>query len=438
MRTRHLAAIGLTAALLAAGCGGADPAADPAPAAGAESAPGAAAESVTPVDGCADPDAAREKITGTLKVGWSAALSGPLAQAVGAVIDGMKARFEVANAAGGVGGVKLEVVAKDDAFNPEKAKANVNELIQKDGVHVLDTFGSGQLNAVADDQNEACVPLLFGQASVPAYRDAKNFPWTTEYLPSAEVEMAVVVEQLKKKYPGGATVALAVNQTESGQGYAQGFKKAIEGTNLKIIKEAPLTDPNAAATTLKASGAQVLVDAGVTTDCLTLSMAVGRAGWKPDTFVQPANCVDGKSLYEPAGEAADGQQIMVWLKDPGNPIYAEDEAVKKYLADMEAQGNKAPLNNYTVNGWAIADLMVDVFTTASSSPDGLSRLGIMNAARTQEYHPPMFIDGIDWKMSPTQALGIMAFRPFVWSAKKKTFEPAGDVVDISHNYAQGD
>ncbi|GAA3415709.1 hypothetical protein GCM10018952_41180 [Streptosporangium vulgare] len=130
--------------------------------------------------------------------------------------------------------------------------------------------------------------------------------------------MAVVVEQLKKKYPGGATVALAVNQTESGQGYAQGFKKAIEGTNLKIIKEAPLTDPNAAATTLKASGAQVLVDAGVTTDCLTLSMAVGRAGWKPDTFVQPANCVDGKSLYEPAGEAADGQQIMVWLKDPGN------------------------------------------------------------------------------------------------------------------------
>jgi branched-chain amino acid transport system substrate-binding protein len=436
VRNRYLAAIGLSAVLLAAGCGGGETA-GPAEPAGTAAAPAASAApaGVTPTDGCADPAAASEKITGTLKVGWSAALSGPLAQAVGAVIDGMKSRFAVANAAGGIGGVQLEVVARDDAFNPEKAKANVCELIQAYVVHVLSTFGSGQLNAIADDQNEACVPLLFGQASVPAYRDAVNFPWTTEYLPSAEVEMAVVVAQLKQKYPDGVDVALAANQTESGQGYANGFKKAIEGTNIKIVKEAPLTDPNAAATTLKASGAKVLVDAGVTTDCLALSMAVGRAGWKPDTFIQPANCVDGKTLYEPAGDAADGQQIMVWLKDPGNPIYADDPDVKQYLADLEAQGNKLPLNNYTVNGWVVGDLMVDAFTKAAASPEGLSRLGIMNAARTQSYHPPMFIDGIDWKVTPTQALGIMAFRPFAWSAEKKTFEAQGDVIDISQNYS---
>ncbi|MEZ0073274.1 ABC transporter substrate-binding protein [Planotetraspora sp. GP83] len=430
MRTRYLTVVGVSAALLAAGCGGGgDKTTDDDPAKPAGSA--AAAQGVTPLDGCADPDAAKTKITGTLKVGWSAPLSGPLAGAVGAVLDGMKARFAVANAAGGIGGVKLEVVARDDAFNPEKAKANVSELIQKDGVHVLDTFGSGQLNAVADDQNEACVPLLFAQAAVPAYRDAATYPWTTEYLASAEVEMAVVVQGLKKKYPSGATVALAVNQTESGQGYANGFKKAIEGTNIKIVKEAPLTDPNAAATTLKASGAQVLVDAGVTTDCLALSMAVGRAGWKPDSFIQPGNCVDGKTLFEPAGEAADGQQIMVWLKDPGNPIYADDAAVKQYLSDTAANGAKAPANNYTVNGWAIGDLMVDAFTKANSSSDGLSRVGIMNAARTQNYHPPMFIDGIDFTMSGAKSMGIMAFRPFTWSSSKKVFEPAGDVIDTS-------
>ncbi|RAY12799.1 ABC transporter substrate-binding protein [Actinomadura craniellae] len=423
MKPRYLTALGLSAVLLLAGCGSSG-----------DEEPQAAGGGVVTADDCADPAAAKEKITGTLKVGWSGATSGPLAQAVGLVIEGMRTRFAVANAAGGVNGVKLEMVVKDDAFNPEKAKTNVNEMIQKDKVHVLETFGSGQLNAVADDQNEACVPLLFGQASVPAYRDAKNFPWTTEYLPSSDIEMAAIVEQIKKKYPNGTEVALAVNQTESGQGYATGFKNAIKGTNIKIAKEAPSTDPNAAITTLKTSNAKVLVNAVITGDCLPLTQALGRSGWKPEAVFQPANCVDGKMLYEPAGAAADGQQIMVWLKDPGNPLYAGDAAVKQYLADTAKHGNKHALNNYTVNGWAIGDLMIDAFTKAAQSPDGLSKLGIMKVARTQSYQPPMFIDGVKWTMTPAQSLGIVSFRPFAWNAGKKVFEPTGDVIDMSSRY----
>lgn len=395
---------------------------------------GASAAGVVSADDCADPDAATAEITGTLKVGWTAATSGPLADAVGNVIEGMKARFAVENAAGGIDGVKIDVVVKDDAFNPERAKVNVGELIQKDKVDVLDTFGSGQLDAIADDQNDACVPLLFGQASVPAYRDIENFPWTTEYLPSADVEMGVVVESLKKKYPNGAKVALAVNQTESGKGVADGFTKAVKGTNLEIVAEEPLTDPKTAASSLKASNADVLVDAGVTTDCLALSQAIGRVGWKPDTVIQPSNCADGATLYEPAGDAADGQQILRWLKDPANVEFKDDAAVTSYLKDSAANGADSPLNSYTVNGWAIGDLMVDNFKRAAESKDGLSRLAIMQAARTQDYQPPMFIDGVKFKMSPTQAYGILAFKPYTWNAKGKTFEGAGDVIDISDDY----
>ncbi|MGH1561232.1 ABC transporter substrate-binding protein [Mumia sp. DW29H23] len=422
---RAAAAVSATALVLTA-CGSNSGASDDDSASGASG--------VVSADDCADPDAATAEITDTLKVGWTAATSGPLADAVGNVIEGMEARFAVANEAGGIDGVKLEVVVKDDAFNPERAKANVGELIQKDKVDVLDTFGSGQVDAIADDQNDACVPLLFAQASVPAYRDAENFPWTTEYLPSADVEMEVVVESLKQKYPDGADVALAVNQTESGQGIADGFKKAVEGTNLKIVAEEPLTDPKTAASSLKASGAQVLVDAGVTTDCLAITQAIGRVGWKPETVIQPSNCADGETLYEPAGDAADGQQIMRWLKDPANVEFENDAAVKEYLEQSAANGADSPTNSYTVNGWAIADLMIDNFTRAAESEDGLSRLSIMEAARTQDYQPPMFIDGIKFKMSPTQSFGILAFKPYTWDAAGKTFVAAGDVIDISSEY----
>ena len=387
-----------------------------------------------PVADCDDPGAATKKVEGTLKVGWSAPLSGPLASAVGAVLQGMKDRFAVANNAGGINGVKLEVVARDDAFDPAKAKTNVGQLIESDKVDVLDTFGSGQLDAIADDQNAACIPLLFAQAGVPAFRDIKQYPWTTEYLPSAVVETAFDVELLKKKYPNGAKVAIAENQTESGKGLSDGFKKALQGTNFELVKVAPLTDPEAAVTTLKTSGAQVLFDAGVTTDCLALSNALGRSGWAPETVIQPSNCVDGKTLYAPAGAGADGQLVPVFLKNPTLALYANDPGMVDYLAKEKAAGNAIPTNSYTVNGWVIADLMIDVFTKAAAASSGLTHAGIMEAARVQSYQPPMFIDGVKWQMTPTAPMGIMAFRPFQWSAADALFKPFGEVIDISSKY----
>jgi ABC-type branched-subunit amino acid transport system substrate-binding protein len=423
-RQTTIPAVIAAAALLLSACGGnSDGESNTSTSAGAVS-----------VDDCSDPSGAAAPITDKLTGGWSGPTSGPLADAVGNVIEGMRARFEVENAAGGVGGVKLDVVVKDDAFSPERAKANVGEFIQKDKVDVLGTFGAGQLNAIADDQTTACVPLLFAQAGMPEFRVIEDFPWTTEYLPDPGVEMEVVVESLKKKYPSGAKVALATNQTESGQGIANGFKSAIEGTNFEIAAEEALTDPKTAASTLKASGAEVLVVAGVTTDCLAITQAIGRVGWKPDTVIQPSNCVDGATLYAPAGDAADGQQVMVWLKDPNNALYKDDAAVRDYLAGAAAHGADSPTNSYTVNGWAIGDLLVDNFTRASESSDGLSRASIMSAARTQDYHPPMFIDGIKFTMTADHALGILAFQPFEWNAATQAFEKQGDVIDISGRY----
>lgn len=58
----------------------------------------------------------------------------------------------------------------------------------------------------------------------------------------------------------------------------------------------------------------------------------------------------------------------------------------------------------------------------------------MQAVRTQDYHPPMFIDGVNFTMSPTHAFGILAFQPYTWSASELNFEAAGDVIDISDRY----
>ena len=162
-----------------------------------------------------------------------------------------------------------------------------------------------------------------------------------------------------------------------------------------------------------------------------MSQAIGRVGWKPDTVTMPSNCADGDTLFAPAGDAADGQQVMRWLKDPEGAAFADDEDVKSYLADSKANGASMPENSYTVNGWAIGDLMVDIFKRAAESDDGLSRLSIMQAARTQDYHPSMFIEDIKYRMTPEKSTGIAAFQPWLWNAGDKGWDIGGDVIDIS-------
>ncbi|GAA3197841.1 hypothetical protein GCM10020255_100840 [Rhodococcus baikonurensis] len=111
-RQTTIPAVIAAAALLLSACGGSsDAESDTSTSAGAVS-----------VDDCSDPSGAAAPITDKLTVGWSGPTSGPLADAVGNVIEGMRARFEVANAAGGVGGVKLDVVVKDDAFSRSAPK----------------------------------------------------------------------------------------------------------------------------------------------------------------------------------------------------------------------------------------------------------------------------------------------------------------------------
>ncbi len=133
---------------------------------GSSSASAAAAKFKVDTSQCTDPKAAAAPITDTWKVGYSAPLSGPVAGVVTYALEGYKARIAAFNAAGGANGVKISVDYKDDQYTPDKAKANVTQFLQSEKVDSLATFGSGPVGAIADDQNAACVPLLYPSSSV--------------------------------------------------------------------------------------------------------------------------------------------------------------------------------------------------------------------------------------------------------------------------------
>lgn len=376
---------------------------------------------------CDDPASATKVITGTYKIGYSAPLSGPVAGVVTYALDGYKARIAAENAKGGINGVKIDVQFKDDAYAPDKAKANEVQFIQSDHVDSLVTFGSGPVGAMADDQNAACIPLLYASSSVQQYRDISQYPWTVQFLPAGNAEAKYDIGVIKAKFPNGAKVGIAENQTASGKGESEAFQAAAKGTNLTISAIAPSTDPNAAATALKAAGVDVVYTAGITTDCGPVVQALARIGFTPKLVVNPSNCADG-TAYVAAGAAADGNVIPKYLKDPGDPALAADAGVEQYLSEVTTADRT---NTITVAGWLEADLTINTLKQAAASSTGLTHVGVIQAARDQSYASPMLINGIKWVSTPTELTGFSAFQTFIWSAATKTFKADGGLIDVS-------
>jgi branched-chain amino acid transport system substrate-binding protein len=377
---------------------------------------------------CNDPSSATAKITGDIKLGYSVALSGPVASVQKFVNDGIKARIAMANAAGGVDGHHLAATFKDDAYDPQRAKQNIDQFIQQ-GYDVLLTTGAGQLATTTGDQNAACIPMLGAQASDPQYENATKYPWTTESLPSSDVEMRVLVSLLKKKFPNGVKLGVAVGQSDSGTNYLDSMQTAIKGTNITIAKTAPTTNPDDAAATLKASGAQVLFVASVATDCLTIPVAAAKAGWKPSLVVEPSACPDPTSIYKPGGSALNGAIVLAWTLQPTDPSFASTAAGAAYNKWVKSVGG-SPTNAFTMLGFTNTDITIDALTKAAQSSAGLTRASIMNQARTQSYSPPLFLPGVVWKMTPQAglSLGIDSFQPLVWSSTTQKFSTYGSVI----------
>ena len=64
-----------------------------------------------------------------------------------------------------------------------------------------------------------------------------------------------------------------------------------------------------------------------------MTEATAKIGYTPKLTVQASNCGSASLMFAPAGAAANGQKLVFWEKDPGNPIYKNDPGYTAYVAD---------------------------------------------------------------------------------------------------------
>ncbi len=166
--------------------------------------------------------------------GQSAAFSGP-AQELGLSMKlGIEAAFHEVNLKGGVHGRKLELLSRDDTYEPELAIANTLQLIEEDGVFAL-------IGAVGTPTSRSAVPIA-STAGVPyvapftgaAFLRDPEWGIVVNLRASYNQETEEMVAQLTREL-GLERIAVLYQDDSFGRAGYRGALSALERRNMEPV-----------------------------------------------------------------------------------------------------------------------------------------------------------------------------------------------------------
>jgi branched-chain amino acid transport system substrate-binding protein len=331
-----------------------------------------------------------------IKIGFIGPQTGPLA-AFGQIGPAMKVVYDKINADGGIDGHQIELVTKDDGYDPAKSKPAVQEAIQGDKIFASAIqIGTPNVAGTRGDYEAACVPQAWVGTGFPAWGDPANHPWTVGGIMSYPTEAIAWTEFLKDKYPDGAKVAQLVYNNDFGKSYQKQFEKTAAENKLDVVATAthePTSDLSNEVTQLLAANPDVILGETTATFCTNL-MKLARQGGFTGPIIISATCQSAQNFVAPAGEAAAEVYTIVVQKDPSDPAWADDPGMKQYMADVAQYGGGAdPKLGNTATGYSIGLQIVDNLKRAAAMEGGLTRANMMNAIWSTDFEQPLAIGG---------------------------------------------
>lgn len=355
--------------------------------------------------GTYDPGASDTEI----KIGTTWAFSGP-----GSVTSPgerqMAAYFRMVNEQGGVNGRQINFIALDDGYIPAKTVEDVRRLVELD--HVL--FMYGQLGtptniAVEPYLNARHIPQIFVTTGSNTLVNPKKYPWTMGFAASYALESRVFAKYLLAERPN-AKVGVLYQQDDFGGDHLDPFLAAL-GAKAKTMVVAQqsygATDPDVGSQiiSLHAAGADTLyVMAQSRAAVQAVSHARDIPGWNALIFM--SYVATAKSVVGPLGAKLTGVMSIDSGKDPTDPGWANDPAVKDYLAWVKKY---APPQDYASDaagpgGYLSAEVLTDVLRRCG---DDLTRANVMKMATSiHNLSLPLLLPGITLSTSRTEYFGL--------------------------------
>jgi ABC-type branched-subunit amino acid transport system substrate-binding protein len=338
----------------------------------------------------------------TVTLGITTPLSGATAGPGTCTVAGVTAYFGAKNAEDG--GVKfgdgktrkVEIQKLDDAYDPQKAKANYDQL--KDKVFAMGVgLGTPTNRAWREAAIADKVPQVLVETGDPIFSDRSQSPWQLGFVPIYQNE-GEAFGKLLATATGNHKVAILSQNDDFGKGYVEGFKEGIKGaSNITIAKEltyeATDTSVDAQLTELAATGADVFFNAmSITPLVITSLQKAQQLNWKPSWFL-PSNTSSPKAILEPGKATAfPGVYSVAFSKAVASPAYAGDADVKKFLSDLKQYGNYQDVPAFPHCVWSyISGATLEQAFEKMTAP---TRENFMKALLSiSDFKAPLMLDG---------------------------------------------
>ncbi len=299
--------------------------------------------------------------SGALKIGSIGPLSGAVAVYGVECKNGIDLAVEEINAAGGVNGQMIQIVAEDDEGNPEKSVSAYKKLTTKDGVKlIIGSLTSGCTQAITQLAQAQKVVQIAPAATAPAITDAGNFIFRACFIDPFQGTVggkfsyetlgsrkAAVLYDIGNDYSVGLTDNFVATFTSLGgqvvakESYATGDKDFnAQLTKIKNAKPDVVYLPDYYGTV--ALIAKQLRAQGINTPI------VGADGW------------DGMNNDNAGDEVLNGFYSNHYATD------STESAVQKFVSAFQAKFNKAP-NAFAALGYDSVYMLKDAMVKAGSA-----------------------------------------------------------------------
>jgi branched-chain amino acid transport system substrate-binding protein len=268
--------------------------------------------------------------------------------------------------------------------------------------------------------NQNKIPQLFVGSGASKWSDSKKYPWTMGWQPNYRTEAQIYTKYMLE-HVKDPKLGILYQNDDFGKDYPTGVRDILGDRWDKIVTKSASYETTDATidsqvAELQGSGANVFLMAGIPKFAAQSIRKVYDLQWKPMFFMTNVSISVG-TVMQPAGpEKAVGMVSTAYLKDPTDPGWTDDAAMKTWRAFMAKYMPSGDTTDAsTVFAYGISMTMVQVLKQCKGD---FSRANVMKQAESlHDVDIPVLLPGIKISTSVTDHRPIKAMQLQRWDGK---------------------
>ncbi len=297
-------------------------------------------------------------------------LSGPTAVLGVSAVNGVRMRFDEANADGGIHGRTIRFVVEDAGYQVPRAIQAANKLIHRDKVFAM-------VMAMGTPMNNAIMPTLFESGIPNLFPISGARSMVEPFRPLQVTGRGIYYDEIRAatryfvEERGASTPCIVYQDTDYGQEILEGAEEQLAAMGLSAaeVSSHKTTDVEftAAVLKMKDAGCDLVLMGTVYRDTILILEAARKLGWQDVVWVgNNASYNEGVARLESG--AGEGYSVFSHIALP----YRDgeiSEAVADWWDRYQERFN-APPEYSAMEGYRNADVVVRALEAAGPEPTG--------------------------------------------------------------------